>query len=541
MLSHTYLTPLAPPPAPGSLQPVPVAPPKPPRPASAGPTIPALRLPSKPSFPEPPTSLILPRIAAVAPAVPPTTSTTAFVFRQVVEYPPLTAAQAAQLDAALVSHAAAAEEDAATTPAAYELNDSRGEVIVAAEYNLADRIIAARREKEAAYADRLEKEAAAAELAEQAAIDAAMASGIMSAAAEPKIAPRGRTPEPAEQPPYPPCNFFAVEEGAKTLELLKTQPPVKVLPPRAEPPLPAHVKRAAPEPAPPAGAPRRGAPSPRSGGGGGGGGGVSATMSMEYEDEGAYYTTTQGGTTTRSRTSTDYMGRPRARQAPKKFQRDLLAVPAHNAKYDAVEGDARRPLRTTSMTLTSTQRVAPSQFELSPAHVHFGRVLTGNAVARTAQLLNSSGDLGRFAIRQPEATGPFTVKYNPGMVPAGLAAKLKVVCTATVPGDYVGEVTINTERHVFVLSLSAKIVGGEVDGENVAPAAVAVNNNNGGVSPGGTMTGGGMGMEEDDYEEDKVMAVAEPTVPGLGNTVELDENATLADMRVKVDAALGQA
>ena len=55
------------------------------------------------------------------------------------------------------------------------------------------------------------------------------------------------------------------------------------------------------------------------------------------------------------------------------------------------------------------------------------------------------------------------------------------------------------------------------------------------------MTSGDMGMEEDDQEEEKVMAVAEPTVPGLGNTVELDENATLADMRVKVDAALGQA
>ena len=548
--SHTYLTPLSPPPAPASLHPVPVAAPRPSRPASAGPTIPALRLPSRPSFPQPPTSLTIPRIAAIAPPLFAVPTTSAFVFRQVVEYPPVTAALAVALDAALVSHAAATAEDAATTPAAYEIGDDRDEVIAAAEYNLAARIIGARREKEVAYADRLEKEVAAAEAAEEAAADAAMASGVVAASEELRVAPPGRTPEPSVRPSYPPCNFFAVEEGSKTLDLLRTQPPVKVLPRRADPLLPAPVKRAAsePQPAPPAGPPppRRGAPSPRSGA-------VSAVpeYATEYEDEDAYYGEQQGqgkleqgmegghhspsssfGRSTGTRQFTDYLGRPRARQAPKRFQRDRLAIPAHNAQYNAVESDARRPLRTTSMTLTASQPVASSQFELSPAHVHFGRVLTGNAVARTAQLLNSSGDLGRFSVRQSEASGPFTVVYSPGMVPAGLAARLKVVCTATVPGDYVGEITISTERHVFVLSLSAKVVGREVDGENVAPAAFPA-----------MIRAGALVEEEEGGGKKGVKAVAEPAVPRSlsGNTVELDENATLADMRLRVDAAVAVA
>ena len=107
-----------------------------------------------------------------------------------------------------------------------------------------------------------------------------------------------------------------------------------------------------------------------------------------------------------------------------------------------------------------------------------------------------------------------------------------------------GEVTINTERHVFVLSLSAKIVGAEIDGENVAPAAAANSAaNSNGASPEATMNGGGMEEEEGSAEKAaRKKAVAEPAVPfSGGTTVELDENATLADMKLRVDAAAAQA
>jgi len=47
------------------------------------------------------------------------------------------------------------------------------------------------------------------------------------------------------------------------------------------------------------------------------------------------------------------------------------------------------------------------------------------------------------------------------MVSPGLAARLKVRCDATRAGDFVDEVVVTTERRVFVLGVSAKIVGPE--------------------------------------------------------------------------------
>ena len=100
----------------------------------------------------------------------------------------------------------------------------------------------------------------------------------------------------------------------------------------------------------------------------------------------------------------------------------------------------------------------------------FGRVPVGASVARTALLTNVSGDLARFSLRQPDRTGPFSVAFQPGMVSPGLAARLKVRCDATRAGDFVDEVVVTTERRVFVLGVSAKIVGPE-EAENAGGGA----------------------------------------------------------------------
>jgi hypothetical protein len=54
---------------------------------------------------------------------------------------------------------------------------------------------------------------------------------------------------------------------------------------------------------------------------------------------------------------------------------------------------------------------------------------------------------------------------------------------------------------------------------------------------------GALVEEEEGGGKKGAMAVAEPAVPRSlsGNTVELDENATLADMRLRVDAAVAVA
>jgi hypothetical protein len=165
--------------------------------------------------------------------------------------------------------------------------------------------------------------------------------------------------------------------------------------------------------------------------------------------------------------------------APKAYYREKAPF-VRNAKHEDVEGNARRRLRTSSTTLAETRRlekrgnderrhpVGPAaQFELSPAHVHFGRVISGVAVKRRVTLTNVSSDLGRFTVKQPSSSA-FLIEYVPGMVSPGLAAQLRVVCRASRPGEYVGEATILTESQVFVLSLSAVVVGNR-ENENVGP------------------------------------------------------------------------
>ena len=128
------------------------------------------------------------------------------------------------------------------------------------------------------------------------------------------------------------------------------------------------------------------------------------------------------------------LGGTRSAAAPSWYYREKAV--ARNARYDDVEGIARRPLRTTS-TGSRASRDRGEQFELSPAHVHFGRVPVGSTTARVALLTNVSPDLGRFSLRPPDPEGPFRVKFAPGLVSPGLAARLKVTCAATRPGEYV--------------------------------------------------------------------------------------------------------
>ena len=145
--------------------------------------------------------------------------------------------------------------------------------------------------------------------------------------------------------------------------------------------------------------------------------------------------------------------------------REAAARVASEASGGIISAEKRETTNRFRRGASQSQGLAPAQFELSPAHVHFGRVLPGVAVKRRATLTNVSSDLGRFAVRQPSGS-VFAVEHKPGMVSPGLAAQLKVVCRASRPGEYVGEATILTESQVFVLSLSA-VVAGAGDAENV--------------------------------------------------------------------------
>ena len=461
---------------------------------------------------------MLPRTAAMRPPPPaPPPPPDAFAFRQVVEYPAIGRHLAAKLDAARARHAAQYDEAAAVTPATYLLNDLRGDVVRLAESNLADRIVAARRDKEAAYAERVEAEAKAAEAAELEEAERNLAEGMAAMAAEIRRAPVASPPR-RDPPVFPPCNFFAAEEGTRTLDLLRTLPARPTLPRRPEPTLPDPVKLADPEPADPrddffrrdvranekargrrrrpVGIRERRETSPSVGPLGrflrGASRGVRSNVPRAVERFRAVSRLGGGvlrrGSSPRGveprvtaprpveraaprgsnprgpgRAPRSFLGGTRSAAAPSWYYREKAAY-ARNARYDDAEGNARRPLRTTS-TGSRASRDRGEQFELSPAHVHFGRVPVGSTTARVALLTNVSPDLGRFSLRQPDPEGPFRVKFAPGLVSPGLAARLKVTCAATRPGEYVDEVIITTETQVFALSLSARVAGMD-DAEN---------------------------------------------------------------------------
>jgi hypothetical protein len=64
------------------------------------------------------------------------------------------------------------------------------------------------------------------------------------------------------------------------------------------------------------------------------------------------------------------------------------------------------------------------QFQLSPAHLHFGHVETGQLKVKTCVLTNISPDLGRFFIKP--VNGPLSLKYKSGALPAGMAVRIEV-------------------------------------------------------------------------------------------------------------------
>lgn len=543
-VNHTFLTPLRKVPEPPTPLVVPTSRARDPADPIKGRVraVPSLQTPSIPKFPTPPSSLVMPRIAAVdamgtnlgqnetvgntrggtawgvgtcnqsntmsqTTTKENPTSPKSFVFREIVEYPELSVETLRALDKALNDHANATEEDLQVKPESYLLRDVRSDAFLVAEQNLADRVIAARKTAQSAYFEKRKVELAVETDEARRAAEVALDLGVLTLAREMKVAPVGKTPPARKQPTFPPCSFFEVEEGRDALsamekgggqmdasngfESLEGKGRATLYPRRTAsavaPPLPNPVKLASIEP-----------PMVRA-----------FEANERFEDE--YFENTNGmelwetnysyenelehehelrgidttaprpelssdfsgDRTFRTTTRMDFEGNRRSRTlAPSQYYKEKAPF-VRNVAHEDTEGNSRRRLRTASTTLLETRRIekirswddrkqhpAPdAQFELSPAHVHFGRVLPDVAVKRRVTLTNVSVDLGRFTVRQPFVTGPFSVEHQPGMVSPGLAATLKVKCHATRPGEYVGEAAILTERQVFVLSLSAMVVG----------------------------------------------------------------------------------
>ena len=515
--NHTFLTPTTAPARPRAPTHVPAASPRLPRPSSANPSMPALRLPSRPTFPEAPSALVLPRTAAVRPPPPrrPRRRTRSRSDRW-WSTPRSVAISRRSSTRRSRDTRRSTTKPPPWTPATYLLNDLRGDVVRLAESNLADRIVAARRDKEAAYAERVEAEAKAAEAAELEEAERNLAEGMAAMAAEIRRAPVASPPR-RDPPVFPPCNFFAAEEGTRTLDLLRTLPARPTLPRRPEPTLPDPVKLADPEPADPRddffaetranenarGRGRRPVgiregreTSPSVGPLGrflrGASRGVRSNVPRAIERFRAVSRLGGGvlrrGSSPRGVEPRVTAPRPVERAAPRRSDpRGPGRAPRSFPRWDAFRGGAvvvlpreggvraKRAVRRRRGEREATASNDVDGIARVPRSRRAVRTVTGARALRArsrgvhdgARRVVDERVAGSREVQPASAgsRGAVRVKFAPGLVSPGLAARLKVTCAATRPGEYVDEVIITTETQVFALSLSARVAGMD-DAEN---------------------------------------------------------------------------
>ncbi len=157
----------------------------------------------------------------------------------------------------------------------------------------------------------------------------------------------------------------------------------------------------------------------------------------------------------------DIYGQPRA-VAPilPPVHRVERAEAGLNESHLQAEGSALRVPggKTSSGQLLRASGKLVKQFELTPAHIHFGTVQQGQVVHRTARLKNTSTGHARFSVDRP--TLPLKAIYKPGGIAAGMDALITVELCAAQAGDFVGEVVVRSELNVITLTVSAKVVGG---------------------------------------------------------------------------------
>ncbi|GMH34022.1 hypothetical protein BSKO_01856 [Bryopsis sp. KO-2023] len=137
-----------------------------------------------------------------------------------------------------------------------------------------------------------------------------------------------------------------------------------------------------------------------------------------------------------------------------------------NRRYLGMEGDVLRVSQTASGKLVRSKGGGLRQFQLSPAHIHFGSVEVGRTAKRTALLTNVSLEKARFHVVTPAL--PFKVVYTPRLLAGGMATKLRVHLVAEQVGDFVGEIEVRSELNVLVLTCSAKVFGVEAPDNDLA-------------------------------------------------------------------------
>ncbi|CAJ1086379.1 sperm-associated antigen 17 isoform X2 [Xyrichtys novacula] len=161
----------------------------------------------------------------------------------------------------------------------------------------------------------------------------------------------------------------------------------------------------------------------------------------------------------------DVTGRPRRTQV--RLPTSILSSKPYsvpNEQFLSVEEPVRMKCRTVSM---ANPDLIVRGFQLLPSSVNFGTVQEGTSTAFTVVMTNVGVDTCRFHVKQPPLATGLRVIYNPGPVPAGLQAQLKVqlfaMCATQTgevePKKYIShDIVINTETDILYLPVTATIL-----------------------------------------------------------------------------------
>lgn len=127
-----------------------------------------------------------------------------------------------------------------------------------------------------------------------------------------------------------------------------------------------------------------------------------------------------------------------------------------NTRYIEMEDSVLRVSRTACAHLVHSKGRGLKQFQLSPAHIHFGTVMVGETIRKTATLFNVSMEKARFHVDIPSP--PLKVAYTPCTLAAGMTTKIGIELTALEAGSFVGEIQVKSELNILQLTCSAKII-----------------------------------------------------------------------------------
>ena len=109
---------------------------------------------------------------------------------------------------------------------------------------------------------------------------------------------------------------------------------------------------------------------------------------------------------------------------PSAYMRQAAQMTVNDRWLDVNE-DSMQLSRTSSATLVRLRGKGVSQFQLAPAHLHFGDVPLNGVARQAAVIKNVSTERARFTVLTPQDQ-TLRVAYKPGPLAAGMEAPITI-------------------------------------------------------------------------------------------------------------------